>query len=143
GEEIKQILSYLPESFSSRENAREFFNQAVKKAVFSPQLSNFLMGSLERKSKDAVRFLFDKKGLLQLLSDVRLLDYSSMIKALKIPVLFLRGERSSHFSRADMERTLKLNPLIQGREVKNSGHWLHAEQPQEFIKAVKGFLNDS
>ena len=143
GDEIKQILSYLPEGFSSREKAREFFNQAVKKAVFSQELSHFLMGSLEKKFTGSVRFLFDKKGLLQLLSAVRQLDYPSIIKALKSPVLFLRGGRSSHFSKEDMERTGQLNPLIQGIEIKNSGHWIHAEQPQEFIKAVKKFLHDS
>ena len=83
GEEIKQILSHLPEKFSCRESAREFFNQAVKKAVFSPQLSNFLMGSLEKKSKDVVRFLFDKKGLLKLFvrcSEVRLPLYDKRAK---------------------------------------------------------------
>ena len=143
GDEIKQILSYLPGSFASREKAREFFNQAVKKKVFSQQLSNFLMGSLERKSTGSVRFLFDKKGLLQLLSAVWQLDYPSMIQELKIPILFLRGEHSSHFSKEDMEKTLKLNSLIQGVEIKDSGHWLHAEQLKEFVKTVKIFLNNS
>lgn len=142
GDEIKQILSYLPDGFSSREKAREFFNQS--EGVFSEKLSNFLMGSLEKKSKNEVRFLFDKKGLLALLSSVRGCDdYSSIIKNLKMPTLFLRGERSSHFLKEDMEQTLTLNPLIQGVEIKNSGHWIHAEQPQEFIKAVKIFLKQN
>ena len=140
GEEIRQILSYLPESFANREKARGFFNQAVREKIFSQQLSHFLMGSLDKKSKGRVRFLFDQKGLLQLLSAVRQLDYPSLIKELKIPVLFLRGERSSHFSKSDLDQTLKLNPLIQGIEIKNSGHWLHAEQPKEFIETVKSFL---
>ena len=140
GDEIKRILSYLPDSFSSREKAREFFNQSVKEAVFSQNLSHFLMGSLEKKSEGAVRFLFDKKGLFQLLSAVRRLDYPSMIHQLKIPILFLRGEQSSHFSKTDLAQTLKLNSLIQGVEIKDSGHWLHAEQPQEFVQAVKNFL---
>ena len=103
-------------------------------------MADFLMSSLEKKSIGAVRFLFDKKGVLKLLSAVRQLDYPSMIKKLKIPSLFLRGEQSSHFSEADLEKTLKLNSLIQGVEIKSSGHWLHAEQPKEFIKAVKSFL---
>ena len=140
GDEIKQILSYLPEAFTSRETAREFFKQAVKEQIFSQQLSQFLMGSLEKESTKAVRFLFDKKGLFQLLSAIRQLDFSLMINQFKSPVLFLRGERSSHFSKSDLERTLKLNPLIKGIEIKDSGHWLHAEQPQAFIKAVKSFL---
>ena len=140
GEEIKQILSYLPESFASRKKAREFFNKAVEEAVFSQSLSNFLMGSLEKKSLGAIRFVFDKKGLLPLLSAVRRLDYPSMIKALKIPALFLKGEHSSHFSKEDLGRVLKLNPLIQAIEIKNSGHWIHAEQPAEFIESVKSFL---
>ena len=139
-DEIKQILSYLPESFSSREKAREFFKQAVKKQVFSQQLSYFLMSSLDKESKSSIRFLFDKQGLFQLLSAVRKLDYPSVIKQLKIPTLFLRGERSSHFSKEDLEKTLALNPIIKAHEIKNSGHWLHSEQPQAFIIALKNFL---
>ena len=140
GDEIKQILSYLPEGFVSREKAREFFNQAVEEQVFSQELSHFLMGSLEKESTGSVRFLFDKKGLFQLLSAVRKLDYPSIIRQVKIPCLFLRGERSSHFSKEDLEKTVTLNPAIKGHEIKNSGHWLHAEQPQAFIKKVKHFL---
>ncbi|MCY4321929.1 MAG: alpha/beta hydrolase [Bdellovibrionaceae bacterium] len=140
GKEIKKILSYLPESFPNRKKAREFFNQAIKEGLFSKQLSYFLMSSLDRESKNTVRFLFDKKGLLNLLPAVRQLDYPSMIEKLKIPILFLRGENSSHFLKEDLEETLRLNPLIKGLEIKNSGHWLHAEQPKDFLKAIEEFL---
>ena len=142
GNEIRSILSFLPESFSSRSQAREFFKQAVKDQVFSQQLSDFLMGSLEKKLTGRLRFLFDKKGLLQLLPAVRRLDYPSIIKELTAPILFLRGEHSLHFPKEDAEEALKLNSAIQLLEIKNSGHWLHAEQPQEFIKAVKQFLKN-
>ena len=142
-DEIKKILNYLPDNFSSPETARVFFKQAVKEKLFSQQLSGFLMGSLEKKSTGPVRFLFDKEGFLQLLSAVRQLDYPSMIKKFKTPTLFLRGEHSSHFLKEDLEKTLKLNSLIQGIEIAGSGHWLHAEQPKEFIKALKNFLNNS
>ena len=66
-----------------------------------------------------------------------------MLKSLKAPTLFLRGEHSTHFPEEDFKKTLKLNPLIQGAEIKGSGHWIHAEQPQAFIKSLKDFLNPS
>ena len=142
-EEIVRILSSLPDHFKRREEARNFFNQSVKEGLFSENLSYFLMGSLEKKSEGPIRFLFDKTGLLKLISSVRQEDYSLILKELAQPVLFLRGGNSTHFLKSDLERTVKLNPLIKGLEIPDSGHWLHAEQAQKFIKAVKKFLSQS
>ena len=121
--------------------AREFFSKAVKANICSPAIADFLMASLSKNHEGSVRFLFDRKGLLKLLSNVRENDYPSAIELLKIPTLILRGERSQHFPRQDFEKTLRLNSLVRGREIKNCGHWIHSEQPEAFIQAVQEFLD--
>ena len=137
---IRNILSNLPPSFSDRAKARDFFKQSVENNIFSKTMADFLMASLKQDSNSTVKFLFDNKGLLQLLTNVRENDYPSLIKTLKMPILVLRGENSTHFPGSDFEKALKLNPLIKGQEIKNSGHWIHSEQPKAFKKALKDFL---
>ena len=139
-EKIKNILTHLPISFSNRIKARDFFKQAVQTNVFSKTMADFLMASLTKNSQGTVEFVFDRKGLLNLLDNVRENNNSSLIKTLKTPTLVLRGEHSTHFLRSDFERNLRLNPLIIGKEIKNSGHWIHYEQAQTFIKVLKEFL---
>ena len=140
-ERIKNILLRLPLSFPDRLEARNFFSRSVKTNVFSKTMAEFLMANLTKNIQGPVKFVFDRKGLLSLLDNVREKDNSSLIKILKTPTLVLRGEHSTHFLRSDFEKNLKLNPLIIGKEIKNSGHWLHYEQPQIFIKVLKEFLH--
>ena len=141
--EIEDILNFLPSSFLSREEARSFFKQAVKDKKFSQATADLLMANLEKKLKGPIHFLFDTKGLIKLLSEVRKQDYPLFIKNFKCPALILRGERSSHFLRSDFKKALKLNPLVRGKEIKNAGHWLHSEQPQIFIKTLQEFLSQT
>lgn len=138
---IKSILLNLPDSFPDRSKSREFFKQSVQNDIFSKDMADFLMASLEQKNDGVMTFLFDKKGLLKLLINVRENDYSSPVKTLKVPTLVLRGEHSTHFLRSDFKKTLELNSFITGREITNSGHLIHSEQPKAFIKALKEFLN--
>jgi pimeloyl-ACP methyl ester carboxylesterase len=55
--------------------------------------------------------------------------------------LFLRGERSDYVLDADFETILHHFPMAQVITVKNSGHWLHAENPKDFFEEVAVFLN--
>lgn len=137
---IQNILLNLPSSFSDRNQAKDFFKQAVEKNVFSKTIASFLMASLEKKSQKTLEFLFDREGLLKLLKNVRKYDIFSFAKDIQIPSLILRGENSHHFLHKDFEKILQLNPFFTGKEIKNSGHWLHSEQPQIFIKCLKDFL---
>lgn len=141
---IKNILKSLPDSFKDRSSAQAFFNQSVKDKCFSQEIAYWLMGSLKQASQDKkeIHFSFDKQGLLDLLPSVRQQDFPFYLKNIKCPTLFLRGENSSHFFKSDLEKTLKLNSLIQGVEVPQSRHWIHAEQPQKFVKYTRAFLQD-
>ena len=62
---------------------------------------------------------------------------------MKLPALMLRGERSDYVSEKDISDFKKTFPLAEAVTIKNSGHWIHAEQPEEFFKTVMDFLNGS
>jgi len=138
--EIIQLLKGLPDQFKNRESAKAFFNELVQASKLSQTMSFFLMANLQKNRSGSMEFVFDKKGLLKIPEEVRQLDYALCLKSFKRPVLVLRGEHSKHFSREDFEETKKLNPLIQAFEIADSGHWLHAQQPKEFIKRLQSFL---
>ena len=51
--------------------------------------------------------------------------------------LFLKGEKSNYINKNDsMLDFLHFNII----EINNSGHWVHADNPKEFLKAVIGFI---
>lgn len=56
------------------------------------------------------------------------------------PVLFLRGEKSNYIKDEDFEYIQKQTPKAQLVDIKNAGHWLHAENPKDFLAETLKFL---
>lgn len=56
------------------------------------------------------------------------------------PTLFIKGERSSYISPENYSSIDKLFPHHQLTEIKDAGHWTHADKPEEFVAEVKRFL---
>jgi esterase len=57
------------------------------------------------------------------------------------PVLFIKGGRSPYIKEEDWPKIRRLFPNAELQTIEQSGHWVHTEQPEEFLKIVKQFLN--
>lgn len=55
----------------------------------------------------------------------------------QFPVLFIRGERSRYISEKDLPVIENLFPGAKVVTLQNAGHWLHAEQPEAFIRELR------
>ena len=54
--------------------------------------------------------------------------------------LFLKGENSGYIS-SDEEPIINAHfPNNRIESIKNAGHWLHAENPMDFLNALSNFL---
>ncbi|MDQ2623547.1 MAG: alpha/beta hydrolase, partial [Actinomycetota bacterium] len=56
------------------------------------------------------------------------------------PVLWVGGERSNYIAPQHAERMRELFPRTRQLTVKDSGHWVHSEQPAVFTQALRVFL---
>ena len=54
--------------------------------------------------------------------------------------LFLRGELSNYIEKEDYTKIEKALPNSTIKTISDSGHWLHAENPLDFYKAVINFI---
>jgi pimeloyl-ACP methyl ester carboxylesterase len=54
--------------------------------------------------------------------------------------LFLRGEYSEYIALSDEDSIKRHFPKAKLVTIKNAGHWLHAENPDDFYDSVIGFL---
>ncbi|MCO6147161.1 alpha/beta fold hydrolase [Flavobacterium sp. NRK1] len=54
--------------------------------------------------------------------------------------LFLRGDKSSYIKDEDFDLIKSHFPQVEIKEIKNSGHWLHAENPKDFLAETLEFL---
>lgn len=56
------------------------------------------------------------------------------------PTLFLRGDKSNYIKNEDMDLIKSHFPKAELKEIKNAGHWLHAENPKDFLTETLAFL---
>ena len=55
------------------------------------------------------------------------------------PTLFIRGERSNYIPDSDLPEIKKIFPHSEVKTIEGAGHWVHADKPEAFVKAVKEF----
>ncbi|EFB20406.1 hypothetical protein PANDA_012680, partial [Ailuropoda melanoleuca] len=56
------------------------------------------------------------------------------------PTLFLLGGNSQYVHPSHHVEIRRLFPRAQLQTVPNAGHWIHADCPQDFVAAIRGFL---
>ena len=71
------------------------------------------------------------------------LNYLPESHKLSCPTLWLRGENDPLISQSDMELAARSAPNGELKVVKNAGHLLPLEQPDEVNRLISGFLTDN
>jgi esterase len=56
------------------------------------------------------------------------------------PALFIKGGRSPYIKDEDLSAIQSLFPRAELMTIGQAGHWVHTEQPEEFLKIVRKFL---
>jgi esterase len=56
------------------------------------------------------------------------------------PTLFLRGDKSNYIEDEDFDLIRSHFPKAEIKGIKNSGHWLHAENPKDFMAETIAYL---
>jgi pimeloyl-ACP methyl ester carboxylesterase len=57
------------------------------------------------------------------------------------PALFIRGENSEYIQKDDLPFIGQIFPKAELITIKNAGHWVHVDAPEEFSKTVLYFLS--
>jgi pimeloyl-ACP methyl ester carboxylesterase len=59
------------------------------------------------------------------------------------PVLFVRGERSDYVAESHRPAVERLFPAAEIVTIGGAGHWVHADQPVQFLNAIRSFLDET
>ena len=60
----------------------------------------------------------------------------------ELPCLFLKGVNSDYILDSDLEMIKRYFPKSKMATISGAGHWLHAENPKEFIEVTSKWLNE-
>ncbi len=146
-DKIERLLALVPVPFLDRHQAKSFFENEFPRRLMGGKkavtLANYFYTNIAEQPDGTFSWRFSLSGVLQSLTEGRTRDRWDQVKALKCPTLWVRGEHSEDLPRDVFEQVLQTNPEVQGMEVKDSGHWVHFDQVEEFTRILKNFLSEA
>ncbi|MBS9774541.1 MAG: alpha/beta fold hydrolase [Tenacibaculum sp.] len=132
------ILTALNSVDFSVHNSRKLVDEQLAKYISEINVRNFLTKSLYWKEKEKLAFRFNVKSLIENNNEVGVALPS--LTLFKGDVLFLRGENSKYILEEDISLIKNHFPNCKIKTIINAGHWLHAENPNDFYKELLRFL---
>ena len=121
-------------------DSRTTVDQALARSIESPAVRQFLMKNLKRDDQNAFRWKMNLEALRSHYDEIN----SELVSegTFTGPALFVGGKKSDYLSGSDLPSIRKLFPEAQLREL-DTGHWVHAESPDDFFSVVMDFLRQS
>lgn len=139
----EELLGLVPTPFASRAEARAFFSGEFllrAKTRENPRmLAEYFYANMQEQPGGQVDWRFSTRGILQSVREIENKDRWAELHSLSVPTLLIRGEKSPELSPENYEKMLKSNNLIQGVIIREAGHWVHADQPAEFVSVLRTF----
>ncbi|MGE4346368.1 MAG: alpha/beta fold hydrolase [Flavobacteriaceae bacterium] len=134
----QDILKALNSVDFSIHTDRKQVEQVIAQYVPDFGTRQFLLKNVYRITPNQLGFRMNLKSLTE--------NYNNM--GIEIPksskydksVLFLRGEKSNYIRERDEQDILNIFPKAEIKTVSKAGHWLHAENPEEFLKYALDYL---
>ncbi|XP_042778677.1 sn-1-specific diacylglycerol lipase ABHD11 [Panthera onca] len=121
----------------SRSSARKLADQQLSTVIQDPAVRQFLLTNLVEVDG---RFVW-RVNLEALAQHVdKILAFPPRQESYPGPTLFLLGGNSQYVHPSHHSEIRRLFPQAQMQTVPNAGHWIHADCPQDFMAAIRGFL---
>lgn len=133
----QDILKALEMLDFSKINSRDDAEQMLSEYIKIKSVRLFLLKNLFRKN-DSYALRLNLPVLAEKIEEVgKALARNTKFEG---DVLFLSGEKSGYIESLDELIIHQHFPKATIKTISNAGHWLHAENPQDFYRNVKDFL---
>ncbi len=131
---IDGLLSINLQQIKSRNEAE----RQLADYVPQPGLRQFLLKNLDRNTEKGFKWKLNLEIINNHLENVGVATIPS--NKISTPSLFIRGINSDYVTDEDIMEIRKHYSNSSVESIGNAGHWLHAEQPEAFVKTVIDFL---
>lgn len=134
---IKGMKSLTVGSIESRIEADKLLSVSIP----SDRLRQFLFKNLRRDSQGKFYWSINLDVLDKSLEEMILgVDVDRRLVQ-ELDVLFIKGENSNYIHSSREGEISEIYPKAKLVNVKNAGHWVHAELPQVFVDEVLSFIS--
>lgn len=121
---------------TSRKEAQDFFESKLDQV----DVVQFLLKNLARKKEGGFAWKMNLPVLHETYAEIMgSLELEGQFEA---PTLFIRGAKSQYVSDQDFVQLQQKFTDAKLVTIADAGHWIHAEQPKDFLKELTIFLNN-
>jgi len=130
---------------------QETFHQQINLNFPDKSLRQFIMSNLQIKGNslfwnfnlNEIYHGLDTIAEFPYQADELMIDNDHYCYPYKNPTLILKGSKSSFVRSSHMSRLSSLFPLYNVASVKDAGHWLHHDQPEDTTSIVSHFIRSA
>ena len=119
-------------------DGRNDADRHLAKIIDDPGVRLFLMKNLSRSKNGGYRLKMNLPVLYNHYDEI--LAAVDGDHAFEGPTMFIRGGQSQHMIDGDEKLIKTLFPEAVVETIKNAGHWVHADAPEELLGLVKRFI---
>ncbi len=138
------IIDALKSIDLNKVKTRTEISKELEKKIGSKPVAQFLMKNINRDSDNNFSWKLNLKVISEQLEQIFKVLKKEIISDIEtfenIPSLFIKGGNSDYLLDNDFEVIKSYMPLAQFKTIENAGHWVHAEEPEEFLEIVNSFL---
>lgn len=131
------ILTALNEAWNADLNSRKQAEEIISKYIEHPSIRQFLLKNLHWVEKGKLGWKINIPVLSRTILEIS--EWGEQIEDIDIPTLFIRGGKSEYIREADIPVIEEKFHDVRIETMPDSGHWVHAEQPDEFYNIVMQF----
>jgi pimeloyl-ACP methyl ester carboxylesterase len=139
---MRSLMSLQPQTLKGRQEA----DNMLQKQISSEPVRHFLLKNLKRNEEGIFYWTMNLPVLQEHLPDI----YATVLHSGKdraedipsFPLLFVKGANSGYLRKEEFESIRYFFPHARLAEIPGAGHWVHAEQPDTFLKIVRSFISE-
>ena len=137
----QNILLAMQEIDFSEIKIRNDVDDRLAEKIDDKSIRQFLLKNVEKdKKKKQYKWRVNAEVLYdyleEIVSGVNKSWFDDRIPITSYPVIFIRGLKSNYILPEDESLIKEIYPEASIVDIPEAGHWLHAEQPKKFMKAV-------
>tara|TARA_B100001094_G_scaffold35989_1_gene30074 strand:+ start:39179 stop:39949 length:771 start_codon:yes stop_codon:yes gene_type:complete len=133
-----KILKTLKSLDLKKNGTRVNIDKALELTFKEPSFRAFLLKNLKRTSKNELVFRINLDIMLNNLNEIEKALPSNLFY--EGETLFIKGQNSEYINNSNNQIVNNQFPNSKIVEVSNAGHWVHVENPGDFVKQTLIFL---
>lgn len=119
-------------------DSRSAVSELLKRSIPDEKVRLFIMKNLYRKTREQLDWRPDLKDIYQNFENI--FDGISINNVYRGASLFIQGAESDYIVKSDLPALLQHFPNAVFNVVSHAGHWVHADNPEEFLHKLNTFL---